>query len=96
MRLKVVMVLMSALALSQPCFGEPDATAADVAPPTVSATTPDDNEIVCKKEKVIGSMIPVKTCTTRKREREMREASQGALQHIQHNTSTGGMVDGEG
>lgn len=95
-RLKMVMALFGALALSQPSFGEPDATGAEVAPATASATPADDDKIVCKKERVMGSMIPVKTCTTRRHEREMREASQDVLNQIQRNTSTSGMGSGEG
>lgn len=74
--------------------GIADAEDADEA--VASPAKSDDDQVVCKKEKIIGSMIPKKTCTTKRELREVREASQDALQEIQRNTTSSGGGLGEG
>lgn len=54
-----------------------DATAAEIA--AHNATAAADDRITCKKVKPTGSNRPMKFCTTAKQRREMREASQQAM-----------------
>lgn len=96
MRLSAGLVLVATLAFAQCALADAENADAKVQQAVANQTKSDDNEVVCKKEKIIGSMIPKKTCTTKRELREIREASQDALQEIQRNTTSSGGGLGEG
>ena len=87
----VMMVLVLLTSTAFAAAGKPDGP--DVAERQASER-PDDNERVCKTERVLGSNIPKRTCTTRREMRQAQEESQRWLRDAQGPNT--GMEPGEG
>jgi hypothetical protein len=78
-----IWLLLAATALAAAVdSNEPQATA-----PAAVAADADDDKVICKTERVVGSNIPKRTCTTQRQLREIRESSQRALHELQRETT---------
>ncbi|NJN51082.1 MAG: hypothetical protein HC809_04185 [Gammaproteobacteria bacterium] len=77
-------ILVAGLLLAAPVWAQ------DEAAPTAAQSAPadDDGKVVCRKERVVGSMIPKRTCTTKAELRKIQESSRSGLEELQHSGST--------
>ena len=67
-----------------------DATpAAAVAAPTAAPPAKDADPLVCKKETVVGSRLPVKTCMHKSEADQRRQHDREGLEGIQRNNGIG-------
>lgn len=93
MRLKapVITALVFLASTVYAAAGKPDEP---ITSESIDSAKPAENERVCKTERVVGSNIPKRTCTTRRDLRKLQEDSQRWLRDSQGTNTR--MEPGEG
>ncbi len=76
-------MIAASMMLAGVCAAEPDAAGA----PADAARIADDNQLICKREYVLGSSIPKRVCLTKAQRREMQEAAQRNMKDMQRGGS---------